>query len=249
MKKIKGCVYAITLIWLFSIPLTAGLQWTLDIESGYVMSGYNNIQIPPDTGTRFSLKNDLNIHGKIYDRIRLNARFGRKHALSLLYAPLSLKADGTLEKPVVFEGVEFPNGSTVNALFRFNSYRLTYRYRLFGKPKLDLWLGFTAKIRDAEIRITSGPTVSSKANVGFVPLLHLLVDWKWSKKSGLLFDADAAAAKQGRAEDVSAALYYNVDSFWGIKGGYRFVEGGADVEEVYNFAFIHYFYVGIVFNF
>lgn len=249
MKKTKQYVFITLLIGIFSIPLSAGLTWTLDIESGYVMSGYNNIQIPRDTGTRFSLKNDLDIKGKIYDRIRLNIGIGSKHALSLLYAPLSLNADGILEKPVIFEGVEFPDGSDVDALFRFNSYRLTYRYRLFARPKFDMWIGLTAKIRDAEIKITSPTLVSSKTNVGFVPLLHLLIDWKWGKKSGLLFDADASAAKQGRAEDVSAAVYYDINSFWTIKGGYRFVEGGADVEEVYNFAFIYYFYVGIVLNF
>lgn len=245
----KTMILIISLTGLFSLTLTAGVEWSLDIESGYVMSGYNTIQIPRDTGTRFSLKNDLDIKGKIYDRIRLNAWFGNRHGLSLLYAPLSLKADGTLEKAVVFEGVTFPAGSVVDALYRFNSYRLTYRYRLIVKPKLDLWLGFTAKIRDAEIRITAEPLVSAKTNVGFVPLLHLYIDWKWNKKSGLLFDADASAAKQGRAEDVSAAIYYSINSFWSIKGGYRFVEGGADVEATYNFALIHYVYAGILFRF
>lgn len=249
MKQIKQYVFVIFLVCVFSIPLSAGLTWQMDIESGYVMSGYNNVQIPRDTGTRLSLKNDLDIKGKIYDRIRLNVLIGQKHALSLLYAPLSLKADGVLGKPVIFEGVEFPAGSDVDALYRFNSYRLTYRYRLLGKPKFALWIGLTGKIRDAEIKISSPTLVSSKTNVGFVPLFHLLMDWKWGEKSGLLFDADAAAAKQGRAEDVSAAVYYNINDFWTIKGGYRFVEGGADVEEVYNFAFIYYFYAGIVLNF
>ena len=249
MKKTKTMILVISLIGLFSLSLTAGLEWSLDIESGYVIPGYNTVQLPRATGTRFSLKNDLDIKGKIYDRIRLNAWFGNKHGLSLLYAPLSLKADGTLEKAVVFEGVTFPAGSVVDALYRFNSYRLTYRYRLMSKPSLNLWLGFTAKIRDAEIRIAAEPLVSAKTNVGFVPLLHLYIDWKWSKKSGLLFDADASAAKQGRAEDVSAALYYHFKPYWGIRCGYRFVEGGADVEATYNFALIHYVYAGILYRF
>ena len=34
-----------------------------------------------------------------------------------------------------------------------------------------------------------------------------------------------------------------------FKAGYRFVEGGADVEEVYNFAFISYFGAGVVIEF
>ena len=34
-----------------------------------------------------------------------------------------------------------------------------------------------------------------------------------------------------------------------LKFGYRFVEGGANVDEVYTFAMINYFYGGLILNF
>lgn len=225
-------------------------KWSVDMEGGMIIPGYNDVQIPnDDTGTRFSLKNDLDIEKKAYYRLRLTYRLGKKHALSLLYAPLSLNAAGILDVPVNFEGVHFSSGSSVNALYRFNSYRLTYKYQLVSKPKLNFWIGFTAKIRGAEIKLETDTRDSSKTNVGFVPLLHVYLEWKWGKRLGFLFEADALAAKQGRAEDVAAAIFYHLGKKVKLKFGYRFVEGGANVDEVYNFAMINYFFGGLIFSF
>ncbi|MGD2086736.1 MAG: hypothetical protein PVH61_11165 [Candidatus Aminicenantes bacterium] len=251
MKKIFKSLLLTALIMTGISGLWAAAgKWSVDMEGGMVFPGYNDVQIPNDeTGTRFSLKNDLDIEEKAYYRLRLTYRLGKKHALSLLYAPLSLKAAGILEAPVNFEGVRFDSGSSVNALYRFNSYRLTYRYQLVSKPKLNFWIGFTAKIRDAEVKLETDMRESSKTNVGFVPLLHVSLQWNWGKSLGFLFEADALAAKQGRAEDVAAAIFYRLGRNVKLKFGYRFVEGGADVDEVYNFALINYFYGGVIFNF
>jgi hypothetical protein len=225
-------------------------RWALDMEGGLVVPGYNNVQIPNnDSGTRFSLKDDVGIDNRVYYRLRLSYRLGRRHGLSLLYAPLSVNASGSLDTPINFQDARFEAGTAVTGLYRFNSYRLTYRYRLVDRPSLNVWVGFTAKIRDAEIKIQSVSQVSSKTNVGFVPLLHIYMDWQWGRQWGMVLEADALAAKQGRAEDVSAAVYYRLKQNLRLKMGYRFVEGGSDGDEVYNFAWINYFSAGIILNF
>ena len=251
MRKIyEPLLLAALIMTIFSGLWASGEKWLVDIEGGIVTPGYNDVQIPNnDTGTRFSLKNDLDIEQKAYYRLRLSYRLGKKHALSLLYAPLSLNAAGILAVPVNFEGVHFDRGSSVTALYRFNSYRLTYKYQLVSKPKFDFWIGFTAKIRDAEVKLKTDTRESSKTNVGFVPLLHVYLEWKWGKRLGFLFEADALAARQGRAEDVAAAILYHLGRNTKLKFGYRFVEGGANVDEVYTFAMINYFYGGLIFSF
>jgi len=223
--------------------------FTLQVESGWILPGYNTVEIPRDTGTRISLSDDLGIDSEFYFRLRLSFRLAPRQELSVLYAPLSLNARGDLPGPVHFEGVLFPSGTAVDALYRFNSYRLTYRYRVIRSERLDLWVGFTAKIRDAEISITSPLLESSKTNVGFVPLLHWLLDWKAGEKWGIWFEGDALAAPQGRAEDITLAGYYQVGTGLRIRAGYRMVEGGANVDETYNFALIHYLYAGFDWQF
>ena len=224
-------------------------RWTAELEGGGVFSGYNDARIPNVGGTLFSLSRDLDIAAKAYYRLRLSYAISRRHELSLLYAPLTLKATGTLPAAVSFTGVLFPQGSDVDGIYTFNSYRLTYRYRLLAKPRLRLDIGFTAKVRDAEIALTAPGLAASKTNVGFVPLLHLRLVWDWSPTLGLLLEADAAAARQGRAEDVLLALSWRLSPRTQLRFGYRFVEGGADVDEVYNFAWIHYIAAGLALSF
>jgi len=241
------------LLFCFVLAATAETQttrrWSAELEGGAVFSGYNEARIPNAGGTLFSLSEDLDIAAKAYYRLRLSYAISRRHELSLLYAPLTLKAAGRLPAAVSFTGVLFPQGSDVDGIYTFNSYRFTYRYRLVDKARLRLDIGFTAKIRDAEIALAAPGLDASKTNVGFVPLLHLRLAWDWNRKLGLLLEADGAAAKQGRAEDVLLALNWRLSPRAQLRCGYRFVEGGADVDEVYNFAWIHYIAVGLALAF
>jgi hypothetical protein len=110
-------------------------------------------------------------------------------------------------------------------------------------------LGLTAKIRDAEIVLSSPGLTSEKTNVGFVPIINFRLLWKIDDKFGLLLDGDALAAPQGRAEDVQLAATYTLSDNFRIRAGYRILEGGADNDEVYNFALFHYASVGVSYTF
>jgi hypothetical protein len=83
------------------------------------------------------------------------------------------------------------------------------------------------------------------SNVGLVPLLNFLVEWRFSSVLGLLAEGDAAAAPQGRAEDVQLALVYQKSDKWSLRLGYRILEGGADNDKVYNFAQFNYILAGV----
>jgi hypothetical protein len=76
--------------------------------------------------------------------------------------------------------------------------------------------------------------------VGFVPLLHLGGLYRFTDDFRILLDLDALAGGPGRAEDLSIKILYDIRDGLGLSAGYRTVEGGADVEEVYNFAWLHY---------
>ena len=235
---------------LAAAPAEDGPRWTLEIESGAVLPGYNNVQVSRSEGTRFSLKNDLNLPADIYYRLRLTWQIAPRHALSALFAPLTLAADGRPAGAIRFAGKDFAAGTPVDATYRFNSYRLTYRYTLVSSERVRLGIGFTAKIRDAVISVSDGTQEGKTTNVGFVPLLNLHLDWKWTPRWSLLAEVDALAAPggQGRAEDVAVAVAYTASPAWRFKAGYRLVEGGANVESVYNFALINYLFAGALFS-
>ena len=166
-------------------------QVMLDLETGVVGTGYNNVRIPGDLGTLFSLNRDLDASAKVFYRIRVNYIFGTRHTLSVLYAPLSVISDGSVSNDIHFEGITFPANTDLNAVYKFNSYRLTYRYQIVQKPKIDFGIGFTAKIRDAKVALSSAGLESEKTNVGFVPIINFRLLWHIDEKLGLLIDGDA----------------------------------------------------------
>lgn len=224
-------------------------QVNIDLESGAVFTGYNNVRIPGDAGTLFSLKNDLNAEPNGFIRIRAGYTIKSRHSISLLYAPLIVKSNGSTNKQIDFEGATFSVNTALNAIYRFNSYRITYRYDIVKKSKFEFGLGFTAKIRDAEIALNSEGLTASKKNVGFVPIINFRLNWKMNDKISLLFEGDALAAPQGRAEDVLLAGTYKFSEQILVRLGYRILEGGADNDEVYNFSLFHYASVGVTYTF
>jgi hypothetical protein len=220
-------------------------QVSLDLETGAVGTGYNNIRSPGDQGTLFSLKDDLISKTEIFFRVRANYTIKSRHTLSLLYAPLETISEGRVPNDILFEGVTFPANTDLTGTYKFNSYRLTYRYSLVLKPKFEFGLGFTAKIRDAKISLASAGLQSEKVNVGFVPIINFRMLWKPYEKFGILLEGDALAAPQGRAEDILVAATYRLSDHFGLKAGYRILEGGADNDEVYTFSLFNYAAVGL----
>ena len=224
-------------------------QALIDLETGLVSTGYNNVRIPGDEGTRFSLKDNLIPKSTFFYRIRLNYTIKSRHTISLLYAPLETKSKGSATKDILFEGVVFHAHTELTGTYKFNSYRLTYRYDIVRKRRLEFGLGLTAKIRDAKIALASAGLASEKANLGFVPIINFRLLWNIDNKFGILLEGDALAAPQGRAEDVQIAATYKLSDNLRVRAGYRILEGGADNATVYNFALFHYASVGLSYTF
>jgi opacity protein-like surface antigen len=224
-------------------------RWRVDFENGAAISGYNNLRIPGDTGTTFSLTRDLASDTAYFWRLRVDLRLGRKHVVSALVAPLRINASGRFSSPVEFAGGMFAAGVPVNGLYVFNSYRVTYRYEPVRNQNWIVGVGLSVKVRDAVTRLESGGTSAEKANVGVVPLINFTLERRLGARVSLLLEGDALAAPQGRAEDVFAGILLRAGDRLSFKAGYRFLEGGADNDEVYTFALVHYVAAGVVIRF
>jgi hypothetical protein len=179
----------------------------IELEAGLVWQTRNNIQIPNNrSGTRFSL---LDLAGEgpwPAGRLFLTWNINGRHGLRVLLAPLSITKTGFLAGPVSFSGSDFQAGVPVEGTYRFNSWRISYRYRFLERQALNLWIGFSAKLRDAKIELRQGATTARDTDLGFVPLLHLSADWGISGGGHLMFDFDGLAGGPGRAFDIALKL-------------------------------------------
>jgi len=254
MRNHRRCAFFVLfplLVLPCAVPLSAqeSGSFRIEVEGGPVWQSRNEVQIPNDQrGTRFSLKDLTGTGPWAWARASLTWNLKPRHSLQVLLAPLSVTEFGSLSGPVSFAGGEFTADAPVKATYRFNSWRIGYRYRWMNRPTLALWVGFTAKLRDAEIRLRQGTTSARDTDLGFVPLLHLAADWRFARRGHVLFDFDGLAGGPGRAFDTGLKVGYELNDAWMVAGGYRTLEGGADVDAVYNFAWLHYGVLAVVFR-
>ncbi|NOT78667.1 MAG: hypothetical protein HOP07_06645 [Bacteriovoracaceae bacterium] len=233
MKKITFLLLIFT-----SLNLYAESDTFVQLEGSLLYQTRNDQRIPGNGGTQIDLSDFDN---GPFDSIRLylGKTFNNRHEFRLLYAPLEINLKATLPGTVFFNGQTFSAGPS-DAYYKFNSYRLTYAYHFEPIQQWLLAVGGTAKIRDAEVKLSQSGIVSSKKNTGFVPLVNFQALRPLGEDWNFRFDFDGLAAPQGRAFDISTLIEYKYLKHFSILAGYRMLEGGADNDKVYNFAWLHY---------
>ncbi|MEN9527313.1 MAG: hypothetical protein RLY56_1264 [Pseudomonadota bacterium] len=217
-------------------PVVFASDLQVDLEWVRASQGRNVVQVPNDAnGTRFSLDALTGSGTATAPRLQISWRSGEKQEWRLLAAPLSLSGSDVSAVPIDFQGQRFASGS-VSARYQFNSWRATWRYRWIDRDDLVVKVGATAKIRDASIRLRAGGVEASKEDTGFVPLLHLSLERPLSSQWRLEADVDALAGGPGYAIDAGVRLARDLGDGWSVHAGARYLDGGADNEEVYTFA-------------
>lgn len=237
----KACLMATILLIL--ICLNAHARLRIDIGTGAVFSGYNDLRAPNISGTDVSLSEELKTDPNYFIKVRFTYTVDR-HSIALFAAPVRLEANGEIGKPIVFEEEEFSADVPLKAIYQLNSYRLTYRYDFIRTPKLRAGLGLSARIEDGYITLESSEAESEKDNREFIPLINLRIHWLFSKRLSFLVEGDAFAISRGRTEDIFLAIQYKLDDNFSLKLGYRILEGGIDIDELYNFRLLNYVVIG-----
>lgn len=219
-----------------SVAAAAGRPLVLDVEGVAAWQGRNVAQVPnAAAGTRFAIDSITGSGPFAAARVQLVWPVGARQELRFLAAPLTVNESGSLASPVDFQGQRFGAG-VVQARYQFDSWRATWRYLWIDRPDLSVKVGFTAKIRDASIGLAQGSVSARKENTGFVPLLHAALERPLGPRWTLQADIDALAGGPGYAVDAGVRLARDLGGGWSAHGGLRFLDGGADSDEVYAFA-------------
>ena len=198
----------------------------------------NDVRIPPDTGTEFSLVDLVGSARTPSVRVEATVDVTERQQVRLVYAPLQLTGRGTPALPIAFAGTTFAPAPT-DAVYKFNSYRASWSYRVHHGRTWTGRLGFTGFVRDARVALTQSDRTAEDTDVGFVPLGQVSADARLAERWSVALVLDGSAAPQGRAIDFAATLAYRPAPRWRVFGGYRTVEGGADVDTVYAFAWLN----------
>ena len=238
--------------WILFICLNSNLstnaQTFVNLESGAFFTDINDIR-NGNNGTLFSLKNDFQTQVSPFLKLRVGYLSNGKNHFSFLFAPLKIVETGTIEKDILFDGKNFKANMPIEAVYKFNSYRLTYNRRIISKDNFKFGLGLSAKIRDAGVSLKNKELLSENFSIGFVPLINLLTNWDISQKMGVDFFGEVIAASKGRAIDLSLSGRYSFSKNLQGNIGYRLLEGGANGTNRYNFIQLHFIFASLNYSF
>lgn len=225
----------------FSFPLQAEEKaFSVQLDLGSTWQDRNKVQIPNDReGDRFSLRDVVGSGPWATVRAEGLWSITDKHGLRVLLAPFSYTETGKLDRETRFAGATYSPDKPVKATYTFNSWRIGYRYHLFSESDWDFWVGGTLKVRDASIKLRQEGVGSQDDDMGLVPLLYLAGVYRLDERWSIAADFDGLAGGPGRAIDLGVRVNYELDEKWQLGLGYRTLEGGADTDDVYNFAWFN----------
>jgi hypothetical protein len=250
-KLILGTIFCLSLLAM-AAQAAAGSEaevFRLEFEGGPVWQSMNDVRIPGDGGTEFSFKDLTGTGPYAAGRFTLGWNIRPNHGVRFVAAPLRVTGTGSFDQQVSFAGQTFAADSSTKGSYKFDTYRLTYRYRFLDKNAWRLRVGGTLLVRDAEIELEQNGVKSSDSNVGVVPLLSFAADWNFADRWAAVFDFEGLAGGPGRAFDMAIKLQCDVTDRWYAGVGYRMLEGGADNDTVYSFAWFNFAFISVGYRF
>ncbi|MCB0391377.1 MAG: hypothetical protein KDD58_08800 [Bdellovibrionales bacterium] len=221
------------------LNLPAAMATELMTEVGGAWQHRNDVKIKPESGTYFEF-NELDKGPFPHYRIELFQAFGKKSFIRLVYAPFTVKITGKPKFAINFNDKIFIPNRDLTINYSFNSYRATYIYRLWDNSKNYFEVGFTGKVRQADIQFTQDNTTSMYDNIGFVPLFYMGTQFMLASKLFFYSNFDFAVASQGQAFDLALKLRYTLFDPFNMGLGIRSLEGGADNEKVFTWSWFNY---------
>lgn len=247
MKKLLSILFLLS----FIIGASAQSGWEIRLLPQIAFGTKNTVQRPNDnSSTRFSLSKDLKRKNSAAFSPRIEVEYYiKKHHIIATAMWLQNKFEGKAPFDILYDGGLFRSDTPVEALYRFDTYRLGYRFRLVETPQLILDLGATLLLRDAVIWLEDSEKKSSFYNVGVAPLLSYNLEWLATDKLSIWSYGDAFAIKAGRAEDIFAGFKYRFTPLMSANLGYRFLEGGSDGDRVYTMSAFHFISMGLTLSF
>ncbi len=171
------------------------------------------------------------------------ARFGGRHSLSLLYAPLDVTTEVTLDRALTFRDRTFAAGTPVRSRYQFEGYRATYLYQTISRPEFVLDLGGALQIRNAVVAFAdqAGTAFAAERDIGLVPALAARARWNFAEGHHLTLDGvglsslgltSAGGGILDAALTLGVPISNRAETFLRL----RYLNGGADVpnRQLYN---------------
>ena len=244
-NRTRDAVCAALALLAAAAPVLAESPFHIELEGGPAWQTRNDFAVPGDVGTRLSLGDAPAVAAF---RGTLVWDFGERWSFRVLAAPFSTETEFVADSPVRFEAAVFAAGVPLTQRFEFNSYRFSFFYRFRSSGPWSFRAGATGKVRDASIALAGDGKSERRDDLGFVPLLYGGARYDAGGRWAFDAELDALGAPQGRAIDLSLRTELRASDRVRPYLGVRWLDGGADNDEVLTFATVYYAFAGVRLN-
>ncbi len=182
-------------------------------------------------GTNIDFTSDLGIAAKRFGEVRVRLRPGRKHRFRIDYVPIRYSAQSVVERRLVFRGVAYDVGASVNSTITWNTWRLGYEYDFVHRSRGYFGLVVEAKYTEFEASLDNefgrefararGPIPAIGAVVRIYPLSVLGIT---AELTGFRLPDDVDKGYGGEYVDFDIYGTLNFTEQLGAQIGYRSVD-------------------------
>lgn len=210
-------------------------------EIGYLAVLSHNIQLSNSgTNINYVTEGGQDVLFPV-SRLSLELDLNPKNTIVLLYQPLTIQTQVLLEEDEIIDDLTFPAGTSVNYLYNFPFYRISYLREFMSENDVySFAFGPTIQLRNATITFesTDGTLFRTNRDLGIVPALKLKTSAKLSKLATLEVEADGIYAPVsylngadneivGAILDASMRVKYQVHNHVQTFLNLRYLGGGA----------------------
>jgi hypothetical protein len=132
-----------------------------------------------------------------FSRLTLELDLDKKNTIYFLYQPLRIETQVLLTEDLVVDDLVFPASSSVNLLYNFPFYRISYTRELLpNNDRFDFAIGASLQLRNATISFESadGSKFRTNRNLGPVPALKVKTRANFSDRMYAELEADGIYA-------------------------------------------------------
>ena len=106
-------------------------------------------------GTSIDFKKDLGLQDQRFPDLRLVLRPSTRNKFRLELVPITYDSSATLKKDIIFNGIRYPSGRTVNSTLDWKAYRLAYEFDFVSTDRGFGGIVLEAKYTDVQVNLTS----------------------------------------------------------------------------------------------
>jgi len=181
-------------------------------------------------GSQIDFKRDLGLTDQRFRALQLQLRPARSHKFRVGYIPVVFNQSATLTQRIVFNGIAYNPGVSVNSSLDWKTYQIGYEYDFVVKNSGFAGFILEAKYTDVLVSLTSPiadefararapiPAIGGIARYYVVPNIAITGEF-----TGFYWPDKAVASISGQAHYYDIDVYgtLNFTNNIGVKGGYR----------------------------